>query len=77
VSGQARPAPDGTGPLAAIRRQFPGWNPWRSDAGRFWATRKGRYPARPPGGYAMTLDGDTPDQLREAIAEQEKHVGPD
>ena len=56
------------GPLAAIRRQFPDWRPWRSDAGRCWATRVGRLPA----GCAKTVDGDTPAQLREAIAAQEE-----
>jgi hypothetical protein len=68
VSGQ------GPGSLAAIRRQFPDWRPWRSDAGRFWATRTRTLPRRIPPGYAMTLDGDTPGQLAEAIRAQEAKV---
>jgi len=61
------------GPLAAIRRQFPNWRPWRSDAGRLWATRTDRRgrPSGAPAEWAMTVDGDTPSDLREAIAEQE------
>jgi hypothetical protein len=45
---------------AEIRRDYPGWNPWQSDAGRWWAARTGR-----------TVDGDTPDELRAVLAEQE------
>ena len=66
--------PEDTGQLAAIRRRFPRWRAWRSDAGRLWATRTDR-PGRPSGApaeWAMTVDGDTPGQLREAIAEQEQ-----
>jgi hypothetical protein len=67
----------GHGPLAAIRRQFPGWRPWRSDAGRYWATRTGRPPAGTVlGGYAMTVDGDTAAELREAIEAQEDRAVP-
>lgn len=61
-----------TGPLAAIKRQFPRWRAYRSDEGRFWATRTGTPPVRLPFGWAMTVDGDTPRDLREAIAEQEE-----
>ena len=74
MTSRSREAPAETGPLTAIRRQFPGWQPWRSDAGRFWAARMGTLPRRPPARFAMTVDGDTPDQLREAIAEQERLV---
>ena len=63
-----------TSPLAVIRRRFPGWRLWRSDVGRFWATRVGRPPKRLPYGWAMTVDGDTPRDLLDAIAEQEEHV---
>ena len=71
MSGRAIPAD--TGPLAAIRQQFPAWRLWRSDAGRFWATRVGK-PPRPPGWWAKTVDGDTPSELRENIAEQERRI---
>jgi hypothetical protein len=73
VTGRAGGS-QGFGPLAAIRRQYPDWRPWRSDAGRFWATRAGTLPRRIPPGYAMTLDGDTPAQLAEAIRAQEAKV---
>jgi hypothetical protein len=59
------------GPLAAIRREFPGWRPFRSDAGRWWASRVGvRRPRNPPHWWAMTVDGDTAEDLREALAKQ-------
>lgn len=73
--GSAGGGTQGHGPLAAIRRQFPGWRPWRSDAGRFWATRAGSLPRHPPAGYAMTVDGDTAAQLAEAIEAQEQRGG--
>jgi hypothetical protein len=56
---------------AEIGREYPGWNPWQSSAGRWWAARVGRAPS----GGAMTVDGDTPDQLRAALAEQEGIAG--
>jgi hypothetical protein len=51
---------------------FEGWCIWRSDIGRYWATR-----ARPfshvaeYAGAARTVDADTLPQLRRSIAEQE------
>lgn len=72
----------GTGPLAAIRADFPGWHAWRSSAGRYWATRtqRRRKPADLPIDesvtWAMTVDGDTPGQLRQAIAKQEAAAPP-
>jgi hypothetical protein len=60
-------------PLAAIRRQFPGWQAWRSDAGRFWATRAGgARSAYPQAEWAETVDGDTPGKLAEALTRQEE-----
>lgn len=56
---------------AEIGRDYPGWNPWKSSAGRWWAARSGRAPS----GGAMTVDGDTPDELRAALAEQERLGG--
>lgn len=53
---------------AEIGRDYPGWNPWQSSAGRWWAARTGRAPVD----GAMTVDGDTPDELRAALAEQER-----
>jgi hypothetical protein len=64
---------DGFGPLAAIGRDFPGWHAWRSSAGRFWATRMAhrRRPDDAPVHWALTVDGDTPDDLRRALAGQD------
>ena len=55
-----------------IAGEFPGWRPWVSDAGRWWATRTGRRLADPPDWWAMTVDADDPDGLRKAIAEQNR-----
>jgi hypothetical protein len=58
--------------LARIGRDFPGWHPWRSDEGRWWATRTGNAAAdyRNPA-WMMTLDSDDADGLRSALARQE------
>ena len=62
--------------LYRIAREFPGWRPWVSDAGRWWATRTCRCPADPPGWWAMTVDADDAEGLRSAIAEQERLASP-
>ena len=76
-----RPRPAGINErvLAAIRRDFPGWNPWRSSTGRYWASRilHRRRPVDADVTWAMTVDADTPDQLREALDAQEARSGPD
>ena len=64
--------------LAGIARDFPAWHVWRSQAGRWWATRLGHL--RPPADrdrdrdedYAMTLDADTAGELRAALAAQSR-----
>jgi hypothetical protein len=60
------------GALAGIASDYPAWHVWRSQAGRWWATRLGHL--RPPddrdGDYAMTLDADTAGELRAALAAQ-------
>src|ERR1700683_2558065 len=56
---------------AALRAAFVGWNVWRSDEGRWWATR--RRPLRPsrwPDGYALTVAADDAGTLRSAINSQ-------
>lgn len=58
--------------LSRIAGEFPAWRPWVSDAGRCWATRRGRQPAQPPEWWSMTVDADDPDGLRKAITEQER-----
>jgi hypothetical protein len=62
--------------LSRIAEEFPDWRPWVSDAGRWWATRRGRRPTDPPEWWAMTVDADDADGLREAIAEQERLSSP-
>jgi hypothetical protein len=62
--------------LSRIAGEFPGWRPWVSDAGRCWATRRGRQVADPPAWRAMTVDADDADGLRSAIAEQERLASP-
>ncbi|MFI7439249.1 hypothetical protein [Nonomuraea indica] len=58
--------------LADIAREFPQWTIWRSDAGRWWATR--HHPlsdAQRDAGCAMTIDADDPAALREQLRDQE------
>ena len=65
---------DGT--LAEISRDYPGWHPWRSSAGRWWAVRLAtRTPADVPAEWARTIDGDTAGDLRAALAAQEELTG--
>lgn len=55
-------------PPAAI----PGWRLWRSDAGRFWATRERPFTGpQMEAGAERTVDADTPDELAEKVAAQE------
>ncbi len=59
--------------LASIEGDYPGWKPWRSDGGRWWATRIGaRLPESPPEWWAMTVYGETADGLRDALEVQVK-----
>jgi hypothetical protein len=62
--------------LSRIAEEFPGWHPWVSSGGRWWATRKGAQPADLPRGWAMTVDADDPQGLREAVALQEQLANP-
>ncbi|MEO3813354.1 hypothetical protein ABGB17_30520 [Sphaerisporangium sp. B11E5] len=58
--------------LAEIAREFPDWTIWRSDAGRWWATR--HHPlsdAERKAGCAMTIDADDPAGLRLGLLEQQ------
>ena len=67
---------DATGELSRIGREFAGWHPWVSSGGRWWATRKGSQPVDPPEWWAMTVDGDDAQGLRDAISRQEQHADP-
>lgn len=49
-----------------------GWRVFRSDAGRFWASREQPFgPSAQGSGAARTVDGDDELALARAIAEQE------
>jgi hypothetical protein len=56
---------------AAIEEEFPGWLVWRSDAGRWYATRSGDLTdAQLQAGYAMTVAADDPAGLRALLRDQ-------
>ncbi|MEV6981497.1 hypothetical protein AB0M95_09590 [Sphaerisporangium sp. NPDC051017] len=63
--------------LAEIAREFPDWTIWRSDAGRWWATRHRLLTEeeRDAGG-AMTVDADDSKGLRERLLEQREPLPP-
>lgn len=58
--------------LAELEAQFPGWHIWRSDAGRWWATRTGAVLRREPAGAGrvMTVDADDLGSLRDHLLVQ-------
>jgi hypothetical protein len=57
---------------AAIEADFPDWTVWRSDAGRWYATRAGRLTDEQlRSGYAMTVAADGEESLRDLLGEQE------
>ncbi|MFC6085208.1 immunoglobulin domain-containing family protein [Sphaerisporangium aureirubrum] len=53
-----------------------GWCVFRSDAGRYWATRKSFGDADEAAGVWRTVDADDPEALARLIAEQEHRAGP-
>ncbi|TDC45071.1 hypothetical protein E1281_31595 [Actinomadura sp. KC345] len=56
---------------AAIEEEFPGWQVWRSDAGRWYATRSSDLSdAQLQAGYAMTVAADDSAGLRRLLREQ-------
>ncbi|MFC4050796.1 hypothetical protein ACFOY4_13950 [Actinomadura syzygii] len=56
---------------AAIEEEFPGWQVWRSDAGRWYATRSGDLTdAQLQAGYAMTVAADDASGLRRLLLDQ-------
>ncbi|WUH97036.1 hypothetical protein OHR68_26275 [Spirillospora sp. NBC_00431] len=56
---------------AAIEEDFPGWQVWRSDAGRWYATRSGDLTdAQLQAGYAMTVAADDSAGLRRLLLDQ-------
>ncbi|WP_067481461.1 hypothetical protein [Actinomadura hibisca] len=57
----------------AIEREFPGWLVWRSDAGRWYATRSGDLTdAQLQAGYAMTVAADDSAGLRALLLDQRR-----
>jgi hypothetical protein len=58
--------------IARIEAEFPGWHIWRSNAGRWWATRTGTVLRREDlgTGRVMTVDADDEGTLREQLATQ-------
>jgi hypothetical protein len=57
---------------ARLAVEFPGWHIWRSNAGRWWATRTGSVMRREDlgTGRVMTLDADDENVLRVQLATQ-------
>jgi hypothetical protein len=56
---------------AAIEADFPEWTVWRSDAGRWYATRAGRLTDQQLlSGLAMTVAADTAESLRGLLGDQ-------
>lgn len=58
--------------VALLEGEFPGWHIWRSNAGRWWATRTGSVPHRDDlgTGRVMTVDAEDEVGLREQLATQ-------
>ncbi|MES9542592.1 MULTISPECIES: hypothetical protein [unclassified Actinomadura] len=58
---------------AAIEGEFPGWQVWRSDAGRWYATRSGDLTdAQLQAGCAMTVAADDAEGLRRTLLDQRR-----
>ena len=57
---------------AELEAEFPGWHVWRSNAGRWWATRTGAVLRREDlgTGRVMTVDADDPNSLRRQLLAQ-------
>ncbi|WP_106400053.1 hypothetical protein [Actinocorallia populi] len=61
---------------ASIESEHPGWVVWRSDAGRWYATRSGDLTdAQLNAGLAMTLASDDETGLRVQLDEQARTEG--
>ena len=58
--------------ISQIEAEFPGWHIWRSNAGRWWATRTGYVLRREDlgTGRVMTVDADDETDLREQLVTQ-------
>jgi hypothetical protein len=58
--------------IAQLEAEFPGWHIWRSNAGRWWATRTGSVLRRDElgTGRVMTLDADDERGIYDQLAFQ-------
>jgi hypothetical protein len=58
--------------VAQLEAEFPGWHIWRSNAGRWWATRTGSVLRREDlgTGRVMTLDADDERGLCDQLTSQ-------
>ncbi|MFD0883821.1 hypothetical protein ACFQ08_04525 [Streptosporangium algeriense] len=57
-------------------QSIPGWRLIISDAGRFWALRQRPFPiAATKAGADSAVDADTFDEVRAAVADQERIAG--
>jgi len=58
--------------VAELEEEFPGWHVWRSNAGRWWATRTGAVLRRDDlgTGRVMTVDADDVGSLRNQLHSQ-------
>jgi hypothetical protein len=58
--------------ISLLEAEFPGWHIWRSNAGRWWATRTGSVLRRDDlgTGRVMTVDADDEAELREQLTAQ-------
>ncbi len=58
--------------FAELEAEFPGWHVWRSNAGRWWATRTGSVLRREDlgAGRVMTVDADDVSSLRDQLLTQ-------
>lgn len=57
-----------------LQAEFPGWHIWRSNVGRWWATRTGSVLHREElgTGRVMTVDADDEASLRAQLAAQSR-----
>ncbi|HXT89521.1 MAG TPA: hypothetical protein VN714_09715 [Trebonia sp.] len=58
--------------VSQLEIEFPGWHIWRSNAGRWWATRTGSVLRREDlgTGRVMTIDADDETDLRDQLVKQ-------
>jgi hypothetical protein len=65
--------------VAGIEAEFSDrWGVWLTETGHWWATRREALTSQQAtAGYVPFLCADSPDQLREAISEQERMSPPD